>query len=735
VSLGRGFGDNGVMRAVFPTSIWRLAVTAVVLAGCEAHGASPPSGAEAPVPPRPDGERGHGWFRTDWGVEKIDYEWRDGWRVYESDLVLDADATEVPPEEQGRAEQALLAHPARAWPMGADGVVTIPYELSTASGVTADQVTRTRDRVRRAMDHWQAYVLRPDGGALLHFEPRRGQAVYVDVQIGDWSVCKANNNNPDGVSWVHAKPGCSWQVLVHELGHVLTYAHEQRRTDRADYVIYHADRVRVGYAAEYRATGGDFVGTTYDSSSIMHYPSCMFARSACGRRTPDAWVLERRTGERYISDWWDRSAGEVLSPTDVCGTLTMYGLGCARTVGDPDAGVPPPDAGSPDASRGDAGTPDAGPDGGVAPGLSFPVSAGVPGMLQRVTTGECATPGAAGVGLATCDEGAATHRWGLTSTAALRNEGSALCAVPASAVAGAIVEQRACAPEPAQHWRFGDVELVNGSAGTCIAVPATAYAAGQGLVHEICSGAENQRFAFNPQTHQLLARGWCVTAGAAAGGRVELHDCDGGPLQRWIETGGGFAAAALCLHIRNGARSAPGAAIDVDACNGMVGQMWGLRGRIAHFDDEVCLSPSGAGEPLELAPCASSEEMVWWPRAACIPLSCADLGAPCGSFDDGCGNPLECGMCVPTPGGLDAGVSGAEDCTPLSCEELGAEACGMQSDGCGGTLDCGACPGSAGDCGCRAGGAPRPERGALVFAAILLATWAVRRRRAPARAR
>jgi len=75
---------------------------------------------------------------------------------------------------------------------------------------------------------------------------------------------------------------------------------------------------------------------------------------------------------------------------------------------------------------------------------------------------------------------------------------------------------------------------------------------------------------------------------------------------------------------------------------------------------------------------------------ACTPKTCAQLGASCGVASDGCGDVVSCGSCVPpqTCGG--AGTANQCGCTPKTCPELGAE-CGSISDGCNNTLACGGC--------------------------------------------
>jgi hypothetical protein len=104
---------------------------------------------------------------------------------------------------------------------------------------------------------------------------------------------------------------------------------------------------------------------------------------------------------------------------------------------------------------------------------------------------------------------------------------------------------------------------------------------------------------------------------------------------------------------------------------------------------------------------------------ACVPTTCADLGANCGSADDGCGGRLECGACPSGQTCSSPGKGGGNVCTttcvpPKTCADLGAN-CGSADDGCGTMIDCGACPsgqtcgggGTANQCGSAGCGVPQ----------------------------
>jgi len=125
------------------------------------------------------------------------------------------------------------------------------------------------------------------------------------------------------------------------------------------------------------------------------------------------------------------------------------------------------------------------------------------------------------------------------------------------------------------------------------------------------------------------------------------------------------------------------------------------------------------------------------PPGSCCPMSCAQLGFPCGLAGDGCGGILkDCRVC---PEGQTCGpqrtcepsIDGG--CAPRPCP---ASACGVIDDGCGGTIDCGGCywscgPGSGSGSGGGLGGNDAgPTASAVLFGGLGSArfsdTWVFR---------
>jgi MYXO-CTERM domain-containing protein len=151
--------------------------------------------------------------------------------------------------------------------------------------------------------------------------------------------------------------------------------------------------------------------------------------------------------------------------------------------------------------------------------------------------------------------------------------------------------------------------------------------------------------------------------------------------------------------------------------------MWGLGGPIAANDDELCLAATDGR--ARLAACAEGDPdqaWVWWPRAACVSLACPEIGATCGRYDDGCGQPLDCGACPMEPA-ADAGPGEVEECAPPYCDAPDAgEPPPHAADG-------GPAPerSPAHDSGCATAGATPGPASALALLALLL----LRRRRSP----
>jgi len=74
--------------------------------------------------------------------------------------------------------------------------------------------------------------------------------------------------------------GCGTQsIILHEIGHVVGFWHEQSRPDRDKYVTVHQQNIHPGYESNFKITTNiDSLGVPYDFNSIMHYRATAFAK-------------------------------------------------------------------------------------------------------------------------------------------------------------------------------------------------------------------------------------------------------------------------------------------------------------------------------------------------------------------------------------------------------------------------------------------------------------------------
>jgi hypothetical protein len=107
--------------------------------------------------------------------------------------------------------------------------------------------------------------------------------------------------------------------------------------------------------------------------------------------------------------------------------------------------------------------------------------------------------------------------------------------------------------------------------------------------------------------------------------------------------------------------------------------------------------PDGCGNTLNCGSCGNNEicnANVCEP-VVCVPKTQAEACTGlCGQQSDGCGDVINCGGCTAPNtcgGGGTPSVCGSPPCTPLTCQDLGAN-CGPVGDGCGGIIpSCGTC--------------------------------------------
>ena len=445
----------------------------------------------------------------------------------------------------------------RIWPHG-----RIPYVFAKTSSGAYQLDASTRSTVSAAMTSWSTLT----EGRIKFVAKTSTDKAYVSIRRGDPRVRPFVGYRKDQVQELYLRQDEFLTVTKHELGHVIGFHHEQRRSDRSSHIqvrtgnIVNSDTCRFQFSV---CSTCKKVGS-YDRVSVMHYRTTDLANCRTGP------VLLKLDGSSIAHTW-------KISTKDKTAVATMYAANAsfAPIVDGPGAVALPP-SGSVVA---DAGCLDVA-GGSVAEGASIARAA-------------CA--------------GAASQDWRATRAGQLRASHSLRCtAVVGDSAPGAEVEQAVCTDDPAQRWTFTGMALVHGATGDCLA------ARGAGLAAAACTGSADQQLDYRPDGEALVAGGLCVTAPGAVGDAVALAACDGGASQRWLQARGGFVSRASlghCLGVADGRLALAECTDDAD-------QRWALRGAIRDGRAGLCLDGGAGTGELALARCTAAPAQTWtfWSR-------------------------------------------------------------------------------------------------------------------------
>ncbi|XP_063049596.1 high choriolytic enzyme 1-like [Engraulis encrasicolus] len=151
------------------------------------------------------------------------------------------------------------------WPSSSNGLVYIPYVLSSRYSV------RAKRYIKRAM---QSFT----NSTCVRFRRRRRERDYLYIQSrkGCWS--KLGRRGRKQV--ISLGKGCVYRKTIqHELLHALGFNHEQKRSDRDLHIKVLWNNVRKGKKHNFRKVATNNLGTPYDYGSIMHYSKKAFSRN------------------------------------------------------------------------------------------------------------------------------------------------------------------------------------------------------------------------------------------------------------------------------------------------------------------------------------------------------------------------------------------------------------------------------------------------------------------------
>ncbi len=202
----------------------------------------------------------------------------EGWAIFEGDIVLGR-AEDVEKESHmvtqyldrvAAGETGLLAPTGiivtsqrKRWPGG-----RIPFFIEDAMP--------NRERIELAIQHWEAVTP-------VRFVPRTSRdRDYIHFRSS--TKCSSSVGRVEGGQEIKLARGCDWTAAVHEIGHAFGMSHEQRRTDRDQYIDIHEENIKPGANGNFSPNRfGNNVGP-YNYGSVMHYGNYTFSRDR--RRLP-----------------------------------------------------------------------------------------------------------------------------------------------------------------------------------------------------------------------------------------------------------------------------------------------------------------------------------------------------------------------------------------------------------------------------------------------------------------
>ncbi|XP_022078274.1 hatching enzyme 1.2-like [Acanthochromis polyacanthus] len=152
------------------------------------------------------------------------------------------------------------------WPKSSDGMVYVPYTLSSAF------TSREVSVIERGLQSFHGF-------SCIRFVRRTSQRDYLKIQSlnGCYSYIGRTGYGQD---LSLQKSGCVYHDTVqHELLHALGFHHEQNRSDRDQYIRVVLENVVSGMEHNFEKVATLNQGTTYDYGSVMHYSKYAFSKN------------------------------------------------------------------------------------------------------------------------------------------------------------------------------------------------------------------------------------------------------------------------------------------------------------------------------------------------------------------------------------------------------------------------------------------------------------------------
>ena len=209
----------------------------------------------------------------------------------------------------------------------------VPYTIASGFSIA------NQNAIRRAMDRWEDVTC-------LRFVPHTDESNFVSFE-NTGSGCYSTSVGREGFQHIInlEENGCTgFGIIIHEIGHVIGFWHEQSRPDRDDYVRVNWNNINWWERNNFMKRNDfdiDYQDSGYDYGSIMHYEETAFVKRNCrGCKTIEVSneAEYRAQGRPWIGQRWDLSSSDIqqanrlysCAGTGVYGRLTVrvkYGRG------------------------------------------------------------------------------------------------------------------------------------------------------------------------------------------------------------------------------------------------------------------------------------------------------------------------------------------------------------------------------------------------------------------------
>lgn len=162
-----------------------------------------------------------------------------------------------------------VTNPNLLWPMAT------AYYVIQNGAYTAEQVRL----IEAGITDLQRLTM-VNGQYCIRILPRSNQANYISVE--NYSGCSSYVGRVGGSQRMSLVPSCVSRhgTIMHEFLHAFGFHHEQKRTDRDDWVVINWDNIQPGTENNFvklPASQINLLGTSYDYGSVLHYGAYAFA--------------------------------------------------------------------------------------------------------------------------------------------------------------------------------------------------------------------------------------------------------------------------------------------------------------------------------------------------------------------------------------------------------------------------------------------------------------------------